>query len=223
MKYINNNFNFLRLMLSLCVMIFHTGVLFDVNILKPFPGGLSVSCFFVISGYLIFTSYERSKSLKDYIIKRIKRMVPGLYVLTFLCIILGIFLTNLPLQGYFSKDLMQFITANLLFLNFIHPNLPGVFTNNSTGAWVNGSLWSLKIEIIFYTSVPIILYFCRKHSIKGLTLCLLLSLLFKFICIQCANFIKFSFPEVIQNVVFGSDYSPFATISIFYAVEFYIM
>ncbi|MBC7451966.1 MAG: acyltransferase, partial [Cytophagales bacterium] len=43
---------------------------------------------------------------------------------------------------------------------FMQPTLPGVFEDNYIHA-VNGSLWTLKIEIMFYLSVPIIMYVTR--------------------------------------------------------------
>jgi peptidoglycan/LPS O-acetylase OafA/YrhL len=49
----------------------------------------------------------------------------------------------------------------LTFLNFIHPMLPGLFENNTLSV-VNGALWTLKIEVMFYVSVPFIAFLFRK-------------------------------------------------------------
>ena len=51
--------------------------------------------------------------------------------------------------------------ANLIFLNFVHPTLPGVFEGNQLSE-VNGALWTLKIEVMFYAAVPLLAWAFRK-------------------------------------------------------------
>ena len=55
---------------------------------------------------------------------------------------------------------MSNVTGDYQFLNFAHPNLPAVFANNSMQA-VNGALWTLKIEVLFYISVPLLVWLFR--------------------------------------------------------------
>ena len=80
-----NNFDFLRLLFSCLVVYFHSfnplgtkEFLYDWSNEQIGVGPLSVKCFFIISGYLIFQSLERSKNLIDYYWKRILRLFPGL-------------------------------------------------------------------------------------------------------------------------------------------------
>jgi len=56
---------------------------------------------------------------------------------------------------------MKYALANLLFLNFLHPDLPGLFADNRLHA-VNGALWTLKIEVMFSLSVPLLVYAMRR-------------------------------------------------------------
>jgi peptidoglycan/LPS O-acetylase OafA/YrhL len=74
-------------------------------------------------------------------------------------------LSNLPLSQYFGAGFWRYLGANLLFLNFLAPSLPGVFTSNSISA-VYGALWTLKIEVAFYLLVPVIHYLSVRFGTK---------------------------------------------------------
>jgi peptidoglycan/LPS O-acetylase OafA/YrhL len=64
-----------------------------------------------------------------------------------------------------SSGFWKYLGANLLFLNFLAPSLPGVFASNTTSV-VNGALWTLKIEAGFYLFIPIIHYLCSRFGTK---------------------------------------------------------
>jgi peptidoglycan/LPS O-acetylase OafA/YrhL len=68
-----------------------------------------------------------------------------------------------------------------MFLNFLQPTLPGVFENNPLSA-VNGALWTLKIEMMFYLSLLAIVWFLRKvGNFKGIVFLYISSLVYVYV------------------------------------------
>jgi hypothetical protein len=58
--------------------------------------------------------------------------------------------SNISTSEYFrSPQLFKYFIVNVFFMNFLQPSLPGVFVENGSQA-VNGSLWTIKLEIGFY-------------------------------------------------------------------------
>jgi peptidoglycan/LPS O-acetylase OafA/YrhL len=175
-----NNLDLLRFIFAFIVMLVHTYHLSDATSLavfgKLFSASVAVECFFVVSGFLIFMSYEHSSSLKRYFEKRLRRIYPAYFSVVVICAIFGSLLSTYSYSDYFfSSEFYRYIIANLVFLNFIQPDLPGVFSENSLAA-VNGALWTLKIEVMFYLSVPIFVWLFRKIGLwQGLTLIYLAS------------------------------------------------
>ena len=97
MKIINkrNNFDLLRLLMALSVFFAHSAILTQSIQLRPlayvFKASVAVDVFFVISGFLIFMSYERTNSLKDYFVKRVRRIYPAYFTVIVICAIFGLF------------------------------------------------------------------------------------------------------------------------------------
>lgn len=157
-----NNFDFIRYYLSFVVVFAHFSGLSGNNFNWITNSGEAVQGFFTLSGFLVFYSYINKPQLKSYAIKRIKRIFPAYFFIVLLCSILGILLTDLPLKAYLSSlQLIKYLLANFSFLNFLEPCLPGVFTDNIMPA-VNGSLWTMKVEILLYISVPIVFYLLKR-------------------------------------------------------------
>lgn len=161
-----NNFDLLRLLLALTVCLVHATELSGFEALRSVTGFLSsriaVQAFFVVSGFLIVMSYERSSSLLSYTSKRIRRIYPAYFTVVLLSALGLALVSTQPLAEYFSLSWVKYLLANLTFLNFVQSTLPGVFEANRMPA-VNGALWTLKVEVMFYVSVPL-LVFCRRRA-----------------------------------------------------------
>lgn len=170
-----NNLDLLRLLAASGVMALHVRDLSaepSLGFLEGLDPKVSLSTFFVISGYLVYMSWERAPVWQDYLSKRWRRIVPGYAVVVLLCALLGVLLSGLPASAYFGQAWLRYVLANLSFLNFIQPSLPGVFESNPfPGAPVNGALWTIKVELMFYATVPVLVWLCKRlghHLVLGL-------------------------------------------------------
>ena len=150
-----NNLDIIRLVAVIMVLFSHAFILSGSK--EPVAlfyigsyGTLGLNIFFVISGLLITQSYLRTRNPARFIWSRALRILPALFcVVSLSAFILGPLVTTLPLNAYFTncRTYAYLLTLTL----FIGPNrLPGVFTNNSSGPAINGSLWMLKYMIGFY-------------------------------------------------------------------------
>lgn len=164
-----NNLDCLRLILASIVALFHLYALTGLSAYYAFAKYLSptfaVKSFFVISGLLIYRSYTRSSSFGSYLEKRVRRIYPAYFTVVVVAAIALSPLSSFPLTQYYGAGFWKYLGANLIFLNFLAPTLPGVFTSNVMPA-VNGALWTLKIEVAFYLSVPAIHYLCNRFGTR---------------------------------------------------------
>ncbi len=152
-----NNFDFLRICAAYLVLASHSWPIFGrepefVSALLGYEsgGGLAVSVFFFVSGYLMYASLLRQNGLLRFAASRGLRILPGLAVtVLFAVFIVGPLFTTLPLKDYFARsETWKYLRNVLLFP--IRFNLPGVFETNPARGSVNGSLWTLPIEVACY-------------------------------------------------------------------------
>ena len=106
-------------------------------------------------------SYENTLSAKEYFVKRIRRVFPGYLMVIIVSSFVLFFVSTKNLENYFSIDWVRYVFANAFTLNFIQYSLPGVFEENFMTA-VNGALWTIKVELMFYFMVPVIVYLFAK-------------------------------------------------------------
>lgn len=127
---------------------------------------LAINGFFVISGFLIAKSYENSQSLKSYLIKRVRRIVPAYLFVIMFCALFFSVISTYSVGDYFTDgQFWKYLLANLAFQNYIEPCLPGVFSGNYLCA-VNGALWTIKIEEAFYLLLPLFYWVAKSKKNK---------------------------------------------------------
>lgn len=208
-----NNLDCLRLVLASIVALFHVNSLTGIPMFRSFGVYLSptfaVRSFFVISGLLIYRSYTRSSSVRSYFEKRVRRIYPA-YFTVIVVAAFGLFpLSVLPASKYFGLGFLKYLAANLVFLNFLAPSLPGVFARAESSA-VNGALWTLKIEVLFYLSVPLLHWLCERFGTK-----LVLGTAFCLSCLWKYGFgvlgLKYNLPGVFTLDPSRNIYSQLAT------------
>ncbi len=160
-----NNFDLLRIILSLIVVIVHLAELSKINIIESFSRYFSsiiaVDGFFIVSGFLIFMSFDKSYSYIHYLSKRIRRIAPAYILVILFSALFLFFISSKNIENYFNIEFINYIIFNLFTFNFIQPTLAGVFEQNPIDT-VNGALWTIKIEIMFYILVPFIAYISKK-------------------------------------------------------------
>ena len=153
-----NNFNLMRLVAAWMVIYGHawaiTGSSGQDLVARltrfKFAGGAAVDVFFVISGFLIAASLQRN-SIAGYLASRVLRIVPGLAV----CVALGAFVLG-PLlttvADYWQRpEVWRYFWANASLTSSAYL-LPDVFEGLPRTA-VNGSLWTLPIEVRLYLAL----------------------------------------------------------------------
>ncbi len=120
-------------------------------------GNLAVSAFFAMSGYLIAKSWLDDPDVWRFFVKRALRLLPALIVAAlFGAFVIGLLTTSLSTSDYIGNSLtLDFVWRNSLVFP-IQYSLPGVFEGNPYPHAVNGSLWSLPIEVMAYAMILVL-------------------------------------------------------------------
>jgi peptidoglycan/LPS O-acetylase OafA/YrhL len=165
-----NNFDLLRLYAAIEVVLYHIFThfippdnieaynFFFQNIVHIAPG---VPIFFMISGFLIFWSFERnSDDLKKFFTNRAKRIFPGLWVCTIVTLVTLILVGGVEPTFAFVPKIMLWILGQISFFQFWTPD---VFKSFGLGN-PNGVLATITVEIQFYLSIPILFLILKSRK-----------------------------------------------------------
>lgn len=164
-----NNFDLIRLLAALQVLIWHGCKHFEgmfdafyplLVVLYVLPG---VPIFFTISGFLIYHSLQNSTgNLRKYFTNRFLRIYPALWVCIIFTVLLILFSSKIPLDKFFTFPFFQWLIAQLTFFQFYTIEL---FRSWGVGH-PNGSLWTITVEIQFYIALPVIALLFDKFASK---------------------------------------------------------
>lgn len=203
MKFNRNNFDIIRLLAALQVVVIHSchhfeiqGVSAILKLLGMFPG---VPIFFLISGYLISASYERSDSIGAYVRNRILRIYPGLWV-CFAVSILSVALFGPKLEFSWSSFSLWAL-AQLTFFQFYNPEF---LRDYGVGA-LNGSLWTISVELQFYVFIPILYSVFRRFGNRNWHLCVMVLICAAVSQVYCY---QFKGEEELLTKLFGASLFP---------------
>jgi len=210
-----NNFNLIRLIAAMLVIVSHTfgnnDPLFLLSSGNVYASYLGLIIFFFLSGLLVSRSYTQSSSPLNFAWKRILRLYPAaiLVVLLSACL-LGPLTTTLPLHIYFTHHLFfqYLMTCSLIKVyNF----LPGVFQNSPLSPIINGSLWTLTLELKLYAAVLLAGYI-RNNKVYNTLMMICLSAL-----IAIDLFYSRQLKEEVTGIL-GRDFalSPYSRLTVFF-------
>jgi peptidoglycan/LPS O-acetylase OafA/YrhL len=105
-------------------------------------GWLGVYLFFMISGFVIFMSLEKSRNFQDFFIKRWIRLFPAMLACSLVVFLTASFFYERPAGTPVLRDLLPGLT-------FIEPYWWQLITGSPQGL-LEGAFWSLFVEIKLY-------------------------------------------------------------------------
>lgn len=153
-----NNLNLIRALAASAVVVSHSFALSTGDaMMEPLRrlagtslGEMAVDVFFVISGFLISKS-AMQRGWVEYARARFMRIYPGLLVMLAVAFVVTMAAGRLPAEEFAkSPDTLRYFGSNaVLFLGILY-TLPGVFEGNPMASTINGSLWTLVIEVRLY-------------------------------------------------------------------------
>ena len=149
-------------------------------------GNLGVQLFFLISGFVIFMTLEKTKKAKDFLVSRFSRLYPAYWA----SIVTTVVVTTL-LSVPFQREIFEFeqVVVNFTMLQY----------------WlkikdVDGAYWTLAVELTFY-AIMLFVFLMKKQ--KFIT-----WICFGWLCLSFC-FAAFEIPfENYINVVFILKFAP---------------
>lgn len=148
----------LRFFAALSVMLFHYFALTSINFVESNSffknmlgeylqnGFMGVELFFIISGFVIYFSLDRS--IKEYFLGRFLRLYPIFWV----CATISYVFTIL---GHEALPFYKYL-LNLFIIS----------KDGKTANMIDGSYWTLTYEIFFYFYIGIYVYFFKLKNIE---------------------------------------------------------
>jgi peptidoglycan/LPS O-acetylase OafA/YrhL len=137
-------------------------------------GWFGVRIFFIISGYVIFLSLNKSFSLINFLRKRALRLLPSIWIILPIVYIVQKYTPHSPFVE------ISRIENLIVSMTLIPPNSFNIPFNLNL-SWISLVLWSLKVEIFFYILIGLIHFSrLRAHALKILFSIAILTVVTRF-------------------------------------------
>jgi peptidoglycan/LPS O-acetylase OafA/YrhL len=181
----NNAVDALRAILILSVMFFHYFVYWappytatdHYHYQHTYPhwigiGSLGVHVFFAVSGYVITMTLERSRDLSDFLFRRFARLFPAYFCCSLLTFAF-LKVSNSDLYAITFFDWLASLTVHADRIGF---------------KFVDGSYWSLGVEVRFYIWVAIFFFLLKSRFWIGMVFFGLLAVVQDMFSLHFTNF-----------------------------------
>lgn len=162
-----NNFDLIRLVAALQVVYTHSYDHFQPNLgwvgdrsyflAMLFPG---VPVFFVVSGFLVSRSFESRTSLYAYARNRVLRIYPGLWVAVAAAVVAAACFGQITAAIAARPVFWLWLAGQLTFVQIFNPS----FLRQFGVGVLNGSLWTIPIELGFYILLPAMFRLFRSRD-----------------------------------------------------------
>lgn len=158
----NNNFDLIRLIAALAVMLGHS---YGLQAMKMEPvlwfthlesfGSLAVYAFFMISGMLVSASFANQSSVWRFVGLRVLRIWPGaMACAVFIVLAVGPIFSAAPVFAFLSDpQTARWLFHNALLVDPVGGPLPQLFEMNHFRSLVNATVWTLPVELKCYVIV----------------------------------------------------------------------
>lgn len=153
----SNNFDVLRLFAALLLLWGHsyplTGrgeddIFSKALFAYDLSGSFAVTISFVISGFLV-TRSASTRSISGYLAARALRILPALAIVVLATVFfIGPLLTRMTLKDSFSDPSTRSYLSNAFII--LQHNLADTTQNLLHPGTINGSLWTLRLQCVFY-------------------------------------------------------------------------
>ena len=209
----SNGFDLIRIVAAVMVLVGHTFELSHHTVPGFLDNSIStigVKIFFITSGFLVTKSWFADPSPIRFALRRLLRIIPGLTgVILVTLLVLGPLLTVLPLRVYFGDQWTWYYLWNLAFYPIY--SLPGLFADNPYPFAVNGSLWSLPVEVFMYALLPFVIGQGRMRARFTLPIITCAACIAAIYCVRMS-------PGSVVRVIYGTGMSPLLEVSCYFAI-----
>ncbi len=177
----NRSVDIIRAVAVLWIIIYHTfaiacgqgfGPRISIPVLQDlviYGGEIGVTLFFIMSGYGLYCSFNKSEgSFKygKYLLKRFQRVMPEYYVHLFIVLLLG------GGAGFVSRAGFKHVLTHVLFIHNLIPE---------TARTISGTLWTMGTIVQFYFFAPLLYKLVKKNKYIALVGSVVFTILVKYI------------------------------------------